>query len=92
MTPREAMSQAIDLFGSEKKLGRAIGVSQNAIWRAKTVGRATAEMCVCIEAVTNGKIKRAALRPDLFGAKAQIIPHSWSRYRSNKPPRKQSAA
>lgn len=90
MTPREAMHQAIDIFGSEKKLGDAIGVSQNAVWRAKTVGRATAEMCVCIEAVTNGKVKRGALRPDLFG-KAKIIPHSWSRHRS-KLLRKKSAA
>jgi hypothetical protein len=40
MTVTELIKRAAALLGSETKLGEAIGVSQNAIWQAKSRGRA----------------------------------------------------
>lgn len=57
---------AITIAGSEEKLGKAIGYSQNAIWHAKRRGRVTAEMAIGIERATNGAIPKHRLRPDLF--------------------------
>lgn len=60
------ISRAILIAGSEAKLGRAAGVSQNAIWQAKRRGRVSAELAVAIERATAGLVSRAELRPDLF--------------------------
>lgn len=67
---RQHMERAIKLAGSEKKLGDAAGVSQNAIWSAKRAGRVSAELAVGIERATGGEVSRVDLRPDLFGAAA----------------------
>lgn len=60
------ISRAISIAGSEAKLGKAAGVSQNAIWQAKRRGRVSAELAVRIERATQGLVSRAELRPDLF--------------------------
>ena len=57
---------AVAIVGSEQKLGRAAGYSQNAIWQAKRRGSVTAEMATAIERATDGAISRSRLRPDLF--------------------------
>lgn len=57
---------AIIMAGSEAKLGKLAGFSQNAIWYAKRNGRCSAELAVGIEKATNGAISRSRLRPDLF--------------------------
>lgn len=59
--------RAISIAGSEAKLGKACGVSQNAIWQAKRAGRVSAELAVAIDRATSGVITRADLRPDIFG-------------------------
>lgn len=61
------ISRAISIAGSEAKLGRAAGVSQNAIWQAKKKGRVSAELAIKIEKATAGLVTRLELRPDLFG-------------------------
>lgn len=58
--------RAIALAGSEAKLGRAAGVSQNAIWQAKKRAHVSAELAVAIEKATSGQVSRRELRPDLF--------------------------
>ena len=64
---RQLMQAAVTIAGSEAKLGKAAGFSQNAIWTAKRNGRVSAEMAVGIERATNGAISRHRLRPDLYG-------------------------
>lgn len=61
-----AIRRAINLAGSEKKLGDAAGYSQNAIWAAKRKGQVSAEMAVAIEKATGGQVTKTELRPDLF--------------------------
>lgn len=49
---REALKRAIDIAGSEKKLGALIGHSQNAIWQAKKLGSVSPRLAAKIEAAT----------------------------------------
>lgn len=60
------LERAIAIAGSEAKLGRMLGKSQNAIWSAKRKGRVSAEIAIGVHRVTNGIIAKEALRPDLF--------------------------
>jgi DNA-binding transcriptional regulator YdaS (Cro superfamily) len=62
--------RAIQIVGSEGRLGKATGYTQNAIWQAKRRGSVTAEMAIAIEVATSGVVDRHHLRPDIFG------PHS----------------
>jgi len=59
---------AIVIAGSEAKLGKATGYSQNAIWHAKRQGRVSAEMALKIDRATGGAISKHRLRPDLYGS------------------------
>ena len=62
----DVLQEAIELVGTQAKLGKAAGCSQNAIHHAKKKGRVTADMAVGIERATNGEIPRWRLRPDLW--------------------------
>lgn len=64
----QPLQKAVRLFGSEEKLSRAAGFSQNAINQAKKRGRISAELAVGIERATNGEIPRWQIRPDLWDA------------------------
>jgi len=66
MSSRRHMVRAIALFGSERKLGDAIGYTQHAVWRAKTTGRPAPRMAIAIDLATGGKVSRFDLRPDMF--------------------------
>jgi len=61
----DALSRAIELFGSQTSLAKAAGVSQHAIWRSLKVGTVTASLAIKIELATRGKIKRGDLCPML---------------------------
>jgi DNA-binding transcriptional regulator YdaS (Cro superfamily) len=63
--------QAISLAGSQGKLAKSIGRSQNAIWHAKSTGRITAEMALSIDRATSGAVSRHQLRPDVYGAASE---------------------
>lgn len=69
---RELLTAAIAEAGSEEKLGKASGYSQNAIWQAKRRGRVTAEMAAAIDRATGGRVPKSALRPDLFQPEAGL--------------------
>ena len=62
---------AITIAGSEAKLGKLAGFSQNAIWYSKRYGRCSAELAIGIERATRGAIDRSRLRPDLFHPEEQ---------------------
>lgn len=60
------LEAAISIAGSEAKLGKLMGKSQNAIWSAKRKGRVSAELASSIDKVTKGAIQKSQLRPDIF--------------------------
>lgn len=63
---RNLIERAIALAGSQTRLGRLTGKSQNAIWAARRAGRVSAELASAIHDATNGEVPRWALRPDLW--------------------------
>ena len=63
---RAELTKAIGMHGSQGKLGKAIGVSQNAIWNALRQGRVSAELATGLHLATKGKVDKAKVRPDLF--------------------------
>lgn len=67
---QQLMQAAVTIAGSEAKLGKAAGFSQNAIWHAKRHGRVSAEMAAAIHRATGGAISKERLRPDLYDAPA----------------------
>lgn len=68
LTPEGLFLKAIEIAGSEHRLAKAIGFSQNAVWTARQYGKASAEMAAAIDRFTNGQVPRHALRPDLWDA------------------------
>lgn len=66
MTTRDLLAAAIMRAGSEEKLGKALGYSQHAIWKAKKVGRVSAEMAAKLDQWSGGLISKHDLRPDLY--------------------------
>jgi len=63
---RAAVAGAIALKGSEQKLAAACGVSQPAIWQAKTSGRLSPRLALAIHRATRGAVPACVLRPDLW--------------------------
>ena len=62
---------AIKLAGSQSKLAEAIGISQQGVsYMLRQADTISAEVAVAIERVSNGKIKKCELRPDIFGEEA----------------------
>lgn len=70
---KQLMQAAVTIAGSEAKLGKAAGFSQNAIWHAKRHGRISAEMAIAIHRATGGAISKERLRPDLYGEMADAV-------------------
>jgi DNA-binding transcriptional regulator YdaS (Cro superfamily) len=66
MKIRKHLERAIALLGSESRLGKAAGYSQNAIWHAKKRGSVTPQMAKAIEQATGGAVGRHELCPDVF--------------------------
>jgi hypothetical protein len=66
---RGLIAEAVALCGgSEKKLGKATGYSQNAIWSAKVKGLVSPKMATQIDVATAGRVPRSMFRPDIFNA------------------------
>lgn len=64
----DLLNAAVDMFGSQAKLGRAIGFSQHAVWAALTRGVVSPRMARAIHNATEGKIDKAHLCPEIFAA------------------------
>ena len=62
MTPEDARHKAVELAGGPHALGRALGISGQAVsqWQ-----RVPVERCLAVEALTG--ISRHSLRPDIYG-------------------------
>jgi len=66
MSARPVIEKAIQLAGSEAKLGEGTGFSQVAINKAKRKGHATAEMALAIHRFLNGAVPASDIRPDIW--------------------------
>lgn len=61
----EFVRVAVEIFGTQKKLGEACGFSQQAAYKwLHGKSKVPPEACVLIEKATNGKVKRSDLRPN----------------------------
>ena len=67
-----ALQRAIDIFGTQKDLAKAIGVTPAAVWQwmhkdALKRNKISPDKAYLIEQVTKGEVRREELRPDIFG-------------------------
>ena len=63
------IAEAVACFdGSETKLARAAGFSQNAVWHARRVGRISGDLAAGIDRATKGRVPISRTRPDLLGS------------------------
>jgi len=61
-----AITRAIEHFGSQEKLAKALGVSQGAISQyAKGSKRPSAEVAIRLEEITCGQVSADDVRPDI---------------------------
>ncbi|MEJ1414263.1 MAG: Cro/CI family transcriptional regulator [Candidatus Sedimenticola sp. (ex Thyasira tokunagai)] len=60
----EHIKKAVDLFGSQKLLADACGVSQPAVFKWLSGSRIKPENAAMVERVTAGKVTRRDLLPD----------------------------
>lgn len=65
-TTSALLDRAIEIFGSQAKLGVATDRSQNAVWHARRKGRVSAEFAMAIDTATDGQVSRSELRPDVY--------------------------
>lgn len=63
---RNYLEEATRIAGNERKLAKAIGMSQHAVWHARKRGSVSPTMAIKIEKFTKGAVTRRQLRPDLF--------------------------
>jgi DNA-binding transcriptional regulator YdaS (Cro superfamily) len=64
MSPLET---ALELIGGTVAAARKLGVKPAAISQMRKRGQAPSNRCVRIEELTNGRVTRYQLRPDVFG-------------------------
>lgn len=64
----EALKRAVEVVGSQAKLGEMIGVPQQKIsyWLTVAKNGTAAEFVLAIEGATGGTVTRHELRPDLY--------------------------
>lgn len=68
---RRHIQRAITLAGSQSKLAEQLDISQQNVSRLMTrATRVPAELAVAIEKVTEGRVRKSDLRPDLFNERA----------------------
>ncbi|EUD07854.1 helix-turn-helix domain-containing protein [Providencia alcalifaciens] len=66
----EAIKNAIDIVGTQKKLGEACGLTQQAIFKwLHNKAKVSPEYIPLIVKATNGQVRAQDIRPDL--------PHLW---------------
>lgn len=66
MIEKSPIEQAIDIAGSEAKLGALSGYSQVAINKAKWRGKVSPRMALAIERGLNRRVTREQLCPEFF--------------------------
>jgi hypothetical protein len=74
MDAQAAIERAIEIAGSEAKLGEGTGFSQVAINKAKRRGSVSAEMALAFHWFTRGLAPASSLRPDLWRSPNDVPP------------------
>lgn len=64
---RTHIERAVEIHGSQTRLAAAMGCSQQQISYLLNAKSITAEMAKSLDEVTDGKVSRHDLRPDIFG-------------------------
>lgn len=65
---KELLKDAVKVVGSQTKLAQALGISQQGVsYIINHASTVPAEIAVGIDRLTNGKISKFDLRPDIFG-------------------------
>lgn len=64
---RTHIERAVEIHGSQTRLAAAMGCSQQQISYLLHAKSITAEMAMSLDEVTDGKVSRHDLRPDIFG-------------------------
>lgn len=68
-TFRPHIERAVQIHGSQAKLAKEMGCSQQYIsWLLTDAEQVSAEMSIMFEKATHGDVSRSDLRPDLFPA------------------------
>ena len=67
-----ALQRAVDIFGTQKALAEAIGVTPGRVWQwmhqsDQPRNKISPDKAYLIEQATKGEVKREELRPDIFG-------------------------
>lgn len=70
----EALNQACQHFGGQKKLATVLGIHSAAISSWRKIGSVPPIQCRAIEAATMGKVRREDLDPILFGPISGLDP------------------
>lgn len=79
MNARKLLEAAIADYGSEARLGAAIGFTQNAVHQAKRRGRITWEMATVLDHVSAGRYPRRLLCPEGAVIRKRINGHAAAR-------------
>jgi DNA-binding transcriptional regulator YdaS (Cro superfamily) len=66
----EALQRAIDLFPTQDAFAAALNIKSPSVSEWRKRGIVPHERCADIERITEGKVTRAELRPDLWGEQA----------------------
>lgn len=61
------IEKAVSIFGTQKKLAAACGVTQPAVHKWLNGSTVKAEYAIAIELATNRAVLREDIRPDLWG-------------------------
>lgn len=67
----DALEQAIDILGSQEALATRLKIRSPSISEWRKRGRVPVARCREIEGLTEGRVTRRDLRPDLFGEPQQ---------------------
>lgn len=66
------LAHAVALFGNERRLALAIGVSQQSLNRAVRRGQVSPQLALGIHRVTEGRVGAHKLRPDIWRKSWQV--------------------
>ncbi|MFB6311533.1 MAG: transcriptional regulator [Salinirussus sp.] len=67
-----ALDRILEEFRTQSALARALGLKQQSVQEWFATGRIPASRCVEIELLTDGRIRRSEIRPDIFGSLTEV--------------------